>query len=91
MLRTILVWMARQIGDDRIEVLVFLSDFALGGFLAVAAHESFGHRMAAGKAASAAVGVGQHLLDIGDARVFFDVEELRRQGEQNAKDESETR
>jgi len=52
-----------------------------GGRRRRAVHHSLGARAAAREAAAAAVGAGQHVLDLGDARVDLDEEDTSRHGE----------
>jgi hypothetical protein len=40
--------------------------------------------MAAWEATGATVAIGQHLLDVRDTRIFFDVKEVLSQDEENA-------
>ncbi len=54
-----------------------------------AADQRLGERPAAGEAAGATVGVRQHLLDLVDARVFFDVELAMGQDQQGDQDQGE--
>jgi hypothetical protein len=76
--------MGGQVDDDRIEILVFFADFARRALFDGATHERFGHAMAAWEATGATVAIGQHLLDVRDTRIFFDVKEVLSQDEENA-------
>ena len=72
--------MGFEIFDDWFVVLVFLARFAKRHFLALTLDEGFGHIVAAGISAGAAVIVREHILDFLDARIFLDMEELGGKG-----------
>jgi len=91
MLGPIFIRMRGQIDDDRIEVLVLLANLAGRAFFDAAVDEGFGHAMAAREATGSAVAVRQELFHLGDAGVFFDMEEFLSQDEKNPEDGAKTR
>ena len=75
--------------DDGLEVLVRFADFAKADLLGFPFDEGLGQVVAAGIAAGAAVGVGEHLGDVIDPVIFLNVEEFLREGEGDPEHEAE--
>ena len=78
-----------EIGDDGVEVLVFLPRAASARLLDLAADKRFGEVVAARFPAGAAIDARKHFGDRVDAGVFFHVEDHGEQDEQDREDDRE--